>query len=79
MRARLQPHEGEQARGLRAAVGVVAPERRPVDDVLPRRNSAVDVKARHDVVERGELLEQADLLERARDARGARADARAGR
>ena len=53
---------------LGAAARVIAPERRPVDEILPGRDVVMDVKARDDVVEHRQLLEQPDLLEGARDA-----------
>ena len=65
--------------GFLAAAHMVAPERRAMHDILPRRNIVMDMKAGDDVVEHGQLPEQPDLLERARDARVARAGAPASR
>src|ERR1044072_8729888 len=47
---------------------MIALKRAPVHDVLPRRNTMLDVKPRDDVLKHRELLEQSDFLERTRDA-----------
>src|SRR6185437_162367 len=59
--------ESEQFERFGVAARMVAPECRPVYEILPGRDIVMDVKSCDHIVQHRELLEQTNLLKRARN------------